>query len=58
VVSREEYLRLAAECWAVAETTDDPSSKAQLLATAAAWRKLAEFVRSPEPVTAMPTGHR
>src|SRR5262249_13859078 len=43
VVSREEYLRLAAECRAVAETMDNPSSKAQLLATAAAWRKLAEF---------------
>jgi hypothetical protein len=34
--SPEKYLRFAAECWAVAETMDDPSSKAQLLATAAA----------------------
>jgi hypothetical protein len=49
VVSREEYLRFAAECWAIAETVYDPSSKAQLLAMAAAWRKLAEFVSSPGP---------
>jgi hypothetical protein len=58
VVSREEYLRMAAECWAVAETTDHPSSKAQLLATAAAWRKLAEFASSPEPVDFDSDGHR
>jgi hypothetical protein len=48
VVSREKYLRFAAECWAVAETMDDPSSQAQLLATAATWRKLAEFASSPD----------
>jgi hypothetical protein len=47
VVSREEYLRFAAECWIIAETVDNSSSKAQLLAMAAAWRKLAEFVSSP-----------
>jgi len=49
VVSREEYLRFAAECWAIAETMDNTSSKAQLLAMAAAWRKLAEFVSNPDP---------
>jgi hypothetical protein len=50
VGSPNEYLRFAAECWAIAETVDDPASKANLLAMAAAWQRLAEFASGQEPV--------
>jgi hypothetical protein len=50
VGSPNEYLRFAAECWAIAETVDDPTSKANLLAIAAAWQRLAEFASGQELV--------
>ncbi len=48
--SREEYLRYAGECRAIATTVDDPTAKARLLAMAAAFQKLAEFVSTQETV--------
>jgi hypothetical protein len=45
--SGEEYRRLAAECLQLAQKADDLGRKAALMAMAAAWERLAEFIESP-----------
>jgi hypothetical protein len=44
VDTSEVYRRFAAECFRLAEQTRDPSRRATLLAMAASWGKLAEWV--------------
>jgi hypothetical protein len=39
---REEYIRYAAECLALAQQTQNPVDRARFLEMAQAWRELAE----------------
>jgi hypothetical protein len=47
--TREEYLRHAEECVALAQTTADPEARTRLLEMAQAWRDLADKVRRSSP---------
>lgn len=47
VNSSDIYRRFAAECVQLAKQIHDPSRKATLLAMAASWEKLAEWIDSP-----------
>jgi hypothetical protein len=53
--SGEEYRRFAAECLQLAEQTDDGGRKAALMAMAAAWQRLADFIESPAIVALKPS---
>ena len=47
--TREEYLRHAQECVALAQKTADPEARTRLLEMAQAWRDLADKVRRSSP---------
>jgi hypothetical protein len=50
----EEYRQKAGDCFARANLTDDPSEKADLLALALQWRRLAEQTEVPNRVDTPP----
>jgi hypothetical protein len=47
--TREEYLRHAEECVALAQKTADPEARTRLLEMAQAWRDLADKFRRSSP---------
>jgi hypothetical protein len=49
MASRDDYIRYAAECAALARRAQDPDARMRLLEMAQAWRKLADKVQDKEP---------
>jgi hypothetical protein len=47
--TREEYLRYAEECVALAQKAADPEARTRLLEMAQAWRDLADKYRRSSP---------